>query len=148
MSFSENRFPPIGSSPRACFSGTCSKPPPTGRHYLSRLDRGCCKSCPAPITAGLVRAFFETTLWGARLIQVCMLDRASPCRRHRHHPKPPTLNRPQLNAACQVVLRRLRISTGFGPTSYDIPPTLFGRHRALSARQGRCDRRKAAPYPD
>jgi hypothetical protein len=25
MSFSENRFPPIGSSPRACFSGTCSR---------------------------------------------------------------------------------------------------------------------------
>src|ERR1700729_2711551 len=26
MIFSENRCPPIGSSPRACFSGSCSKP--------------------------------------------------------------------------------------------------------------------------
>jgi hypothetical protein len=26
MSFSENRLPPIGSSPRACFSGICPRP--------------------------------------------------------------------------------------------------------------------------
>jgi hypothetical protein len=38
MIFSESRFPPIGSSPRACFSGSCSN---TGRAGAGmRLGRG------------------------------------------------------------------------------------------------------------